>query len=601
MRLSENEWTIKGDPVSIATPVAPSQSAEGANASLDAAAKASLDADVSALAQAEKEWAEVAVADRAAVLDEVHAATAAIAEDWVNAAVAVKSLDPDSEAVGEEWQSGPYAVLLSSAMLAQTLRDVAKGVSPIARKKIGNAPGDRITIQVLPGNLMETTLFNGFSAKVWMPPGETVETAKAQAGLGQLRPTEMGGVGVVLGAGNITSIPPLDVLYEIFANNRVVLLKLNPVMNGMEDVFSLALKPLIDRGILRIVRGGGEAGSYLVQHAGISHVHMTGSAATHDAIVWGSGAAGRERKAAKTPLLKKEITSELGGVSPIIIVPGAWSSADLKFQAEHVVTMRLHNGGYNCVAGQIVVLSSDWPQREAFLGQLRAAFSRAPARTAWYPGSDQRVAQAAASYPNAEKVGPDGTRLLIDIKADEDASALESTECFSPVLGVVEVRGDGQAFLDAAVAMVNKDFVGTLGANVLVDPKTRKNLGAKFEDAIAHLKYGTIAINAWTGFGYLSAGAPWGAYPGHTLADVQSGIGTVHNALLIDSPERTVVEGPFRPFPRSFGGGEMSLFPKPPWFVTSRSATATGRRLVHFAKKPSWLRMPAVFAHAFRA
>jgi aldehyde dehydrogenase (NAD(P)+) len=560
-----------------------------------------LDADVAALAKGGQAWANVPVAERADVLDEIHRATAEAAEDWVAAAARMKSLDPQAWAVGEEWQSGPYAVLLSSAMLASTLRDVARGASPIAGKKTGTAPGDRVTIQVLPTNLMEKTLFNGFSATVWMPPGVSLETAKATAGLGQLRPTEPGGVGVILGAGNITSIPPLDVLYEIFANNRTVLLKLNPVMDGMEDVFGRALKPLVDRGILTIVRGGHEAGSYLVHHKGVSHVHMTGSSATHDAVVWGPGSDGRDRKAQNTPLLKKEITSELGGVSPIIVVPGTWSTADLKFQAEHVATMRLHNGGYNCIAGQIVVLSSDWPQREAFLDQLRAALGRTPARKAWYPGSDQRVAQAAAAYPGAEKVGPGGTMLLIDIKADEDASTLETTECFSPVLGVVELAGNGQAFLDSAVTLVNKDFLGTLGANVLVDPKTRKVLGSGFDGAIAKLRYGTIAINAWTGFGYLAAGAPWGAFPGHTLQDVQSGIGVVHNALLIDSPERTVVEGPFRPFPRSFGGGEASLFPKPPWFVTSRSATATGRELVHFAKKPSWLRMPAVFGQAFRA
>jgi aldehyde dehydrogenase (NAD(P)+) len=597
----DNRSTIKGDPVSIQTPVAPSESAAGANAALDKSASAALDADIAALATAAKRWSTVSVAERATVLDDIHAATAEVAEEWVAAATRFKSLDPDSQAVGEEWQSGPYAILLSSAMLATTLRDVARGVSPLAGKKVGIAPGDRVTFRVLPASLKEKTLLNGFSATVWMPPGVSVETAKAQAGLGQLRPTESGGVGVILGAGNITSIPPLDVLYEVFANNRAVVLKLNPVMDGMEEVFSRALKPLIDRGILTIVRGGHEAGSYLVHHKGISHVHMTGSAATHDAVVWGPGVEGRDRKARNTPLLKKEITSELGGVSPIIIVPGDWSTADLKFQAEHVATMRLHNGGYNCIAGQIVVLSSDWPQREAFLDQLRAAINRTPARTAWYPGSDQRVSQAAAAYPGAEKVGPDGTRLLIDIKAGEDASTLETTECFSPVLGVVEVPGSGQGFLDAAVGLVNNEFLGTLGVNVLIDPKTRKSLGAGFDTAIADLRYGTIAINAWTGFGYSSAGAPWGAFPGHTIQDVQSGIGVVHNALLIDSPERTVVEGPFRPFPRSFGGGEASLFPKPPWFVTSRSAAATGRQLVHFAKKPSWLRMPAVFAHAFRA
>ncbi|SDP08943.1 aldehyde dehydrogenase (NAD(P)+) [Actinacidiphila guanduensis] len=62
-----------------------------------------------------------------------------------------------------------------------------------------------------------------------------------------------------------------------------------------------------------------------------------------------------------------------------------------------------------------------------------------------------------------------------------------------------------------------------------------------------------------------------------------------------------MLRGPFRPFPRSFAVGEFALFPKPPWFVTARTAATTGRRLTRFAVKPSWSRLPAVFASAFRA
>ena len=589
--------------MSIATPVAPSGTAAGANAALGADEKKSLDADIAALGKAAIEWAKLPVADRAALLDQVHDATAAAAEDWANAAVAFKKLDPKSQSVGEEWQSGPYAVLLSTTMLARTLRTIARGASPIAKAKFGTAPGARVTVQVLPSSAIEGTLYHGYDAQVWLEPGITEQAAKAEAGLGELTPTVSNGVGVVLGAGNITSIPPLDVIYEIFASNRVVLLKLNPVMAAMENVFTRAMKPLVDRGFLRIVQGGGEAGSYMVHHEGISHVHITGSAATHDVIVWGPGQEGRDRKAKGTPVLKKEITSELGGVAPIIVVPGKWNAADLKFQAEHVVSMRLHNGGYNCIAGQVAIVSSDWDQREAFLDQIRAAFKRVPARAPWYPGSDSRVAAAAAAYPDAEQVNENGSagRLLVDIKADDDPSTICTTEAFSPVLGVVEVAGTGQAFLDAAVALANKEFLGTLGANLLIDPATKKSLGAGFLNAIAELRYGTIAVNAWTGFSFLAAGAPWGAYPGHTIDDVQSGIGVVHNAMLIANTERTVLTGAFRPFPRSVAGGEFSLFPKAPYFVTSRSATGTGKAMVHFAAKPGWLRLPAVFGQAFRA
>ena len=75
----------------------------------------------------------------------------------------------------------------------------------------------------------------------------------------------------------------------------------------------------------------------------------------------------------------------------------------------------------------------------------------------------------------------------------------------------------------------------------------------------------------------------------------------MHNALLMAHSERTVVTGPFRPFPRSVLNGEMALFPKPPWFVTARSAASTGRKLSGYASGPSWAKLPSIFASAFRA
>lgn len=568
---------------------------------LDQQQRDELNAAIAALASGAHRWANTPLSDRAGLLAAVHAAMARTAQEWTETAAAIKGLDPSSQLVGEEWTAGPYAGLAGAGALAHSLAALAAGQSPLATRRFGTAPGGRVTIRVLPNNAHEWLLLHGFSAEVWMAPGRSAGEVRSSAGLGELTPTVSGGVGLVLGAGNITSIPPLDVLHEIVANNRSVLLKLNPVMAEMKPVFDKALAPLIELGVLRIVQGAGDVGAYLTQHDGIAHVHITGSAATHDAIVWGTGEDAARRKAAGSPLLTKPITSELGGVSPIIIVPSAWTKRDLRYQAEHVITQRLHNGGYNCIAGQVVVLSSNWPQKKAFLAELRRALADAPQRPAWYPGSDSRMSAAAAAYPAAERMGKDGCRLLVDVQAGEDASTVLTTEYFSPVLGVVEVPGTGQAFLDAAVTLANDEFVGTLGANLIVEPRVIRQLGTGFLGAIARLRYGTIAINAWTGLGFLTATAPWGAFGGATIYNVQSGIGTVHNALLIDRPERTVVRGPFRPFPRSFAHGEFTLFPKPPWFVQARSAATTGRRLAGFAATPSWLKMPAIFLAAFRA
>ncbi|MEU8990537.1 hypothetical protein AB0C98_29650 [Streptomyces sp. NPDC048558] len=110
-------------------------------------------------------------------------------------------------------------------------------------------------------------------------------------------------------------------------------------------------------------------------------------------------------------LLDKPVTSELGGVSPSIVLPGGWSEADMRFQAEHIATQWLHYGGYNCAASQEVVVPSGWAQKDPFLAHLRAALSAAPARPAYCPGSDDRVSAALASYAGAERIS--GGRVLI--------------------------------------------------------------------------------------------------------------------------------------------------------------------------------------------
>ena len=566
----------------------------------DVVDEAALDRELGELSAGADRWAVLSLADRAALLRRTHESVSRSAEDWALTAARIKGLDPASPLVGEEWFSGPYAVLAALARLAATLDTLADGHSPLRGLSFHDAPGGRRAVDVMPLDATENLLLNGFRAEVWFPPGTTDQRAMLTAGLGALRVGESGGVGLVLGAGNITSIPPLDVLSGLVADNRSAILKLNPVLADLAAPYAAALAPLIDAGLLRIVQGGAGVGGFLARHARVGHVHITGSIVSHDAIVWGTGPEAATRKREGTPLLDTPITSELGGASPVVVVPGEWTDADLAFQAEHVATMRLHNGGYNCIAGQVLLISTDWPQRQAFLDHVRRAMDSVPARPAWYPGSDDRCAAALEAYPDAQRLGPDGGRLLIDVRGDR-AGEMGTTEWFAPVLGVVDVPGIGQAFLDEAVRISNEQLSGTLGANVLIRPEERKALGAGFGRAIAELRYGTIAINAWTGLGFLQAATPWGAYPGGTIADVGSGIGVVHNALLIDGAERTVLHGPFRPFPASVLAGERALSPRPPWFVTARTAATTGRRLTGFAGGHApWL-LPAALLSAFRA
>ncbi len=109
---------------------------------------------------------------------------------------------------------------------------------------------------------------------------------------------------------------------------------------------------MIAMDALRIVTGDARAGAWLTTHPAVDEIHITGSRETHDVIVWGEGETARQRRAAGTPLNPRRVTSELGGVSPTIIVPGPWSEADIAFQAQQLATQKMNNGGFNCVASQ---------------------------------------------------------------------------------------------------------------------------------------------------------------------------------------------------------------------------------------------------------
>jgi aldehyde dehydrogenase (NAD(P)+) len=558
-----------------------------------------VDADLELLSSRAADWAGLPIAEKRAVVSAVHEATAGVAAEWARLACRAKGLELGSPLAGEEWMSGPMAQLVYTTALGRTLDALAAGRSPVSGR-LGRAPGGRTSLRVrMPFEGFDRLLLSGYRAELWMEPGVTAEEVGRQAGLRTRRP-DGGGVALVLGAGNIAAIAPLDVLYKLFADGRVVLLKLNPVNDYLLDVLVRAFKPLIDAGFVRIVAGGADLGGYLTEHPLVDEVHLTGSGETHDKIVFGTGEDGSRRKAAASPQLRKPITSELGGVAPVIVLPGRWSEADLRFQAEHVATQRLHNSGFNCNASQVVVVSAGWPQKDEFIDAVKRAVRDAPGRPAYYPGADERQDRARSLHPGAEALDSKVRRTLFSVDSATDDDAF-TTEYFAPVLSVTELAGEGPAeFLAAAVEFANDRLYGTLTANLIGDPATLRGLGKRLDELIAELRYGTVGVNCWSGVGFLTPRASWGAFPGHTVGEIGSGTGVVHNALLVDRVERTVLRGPFRPAPRALLHGEMTLSPKPPWFVTNRTAGVTARRLTAFAAKPQLWRLPGIMVSALR-
>jgi aldehyde dehydrogenase (NAD(P)+) len=551
---------------------------------------AALDTDVAALPAAAGGWATAPLAEKRRLLEAVRGATAAVADEWVRVCCQGKGIATGSPAAGEEWMSGPYAVLASVAALIRLLEGLEAGTSPLDRLRARALPGGQVALRVFP-SVPEDRLVLGYSAEVWLRPGVTVEEAKAGLGRRLRDPGPSGRVALVLGAGNISSIPPLDGLAKLYQDNAVVMIKLNPLNAALEPVLNRALAPFVERGFVRVTSGAVDVGAYLAHHPEVDAVHITGNAASHDALVFGPGEEGARRQRARQPLLAKPVTSELGGVGPVVVVAGRWSDAALAAQAENVATQRLHNSGFNCIATQIVVLPRSWPQADRFLEHLRRAVRAAPDRRAWYPGAADRQHAAVATHPGAELLGGDPAvprTLLADLDPGDPDEPAFRTEYFGPVLGVTRLPGDGpDAFLDNAAAFCNERLAGDLGATLVAAPRTLRELGPRFEAGIARLRYGTVAVNCWVGPIFGMPRATWGAFPGHDVHDVGSGVGIVHNALLLDPDhvERTVGRGPFRPWPR------------PLWFVSNRTALVTGERMTRFAAEPSLPRaIPRVVA-----
>ena len=208
------------------------------------------------------------------------------------------------------------------------------------------------------------------------------------------------------------------------------------------------------------------------------------------------------------------------------------------------------------------------------------------------------MADFAAHADNAGRIARGDAPALVFVP--NGTGYFTQNEIFAPALTTHEIAGlDPEAFLVAAIAYANRALFGTLGANILIHPATIRHIGKqRFERIIADLHYGTIAINGWTGIGFLISTCPWGAFPGHTLVDVGSGIGFAHNTFMFDRPERTVVTAPWRPFPRNLGRG--GLLPRPPWFITNRRAAILGRLLTRFEYRPSWVKLPRILVNALR-
>lgn len=561
---------------------------------LNAETKAAIEAALADLDESKERWALLGIDERIAILEEITRDLRAVAERWIGASVEAKGLPPRSYGEGEEW-----VVLAVVFRLVRTLRASLEEIRDHGRPRIARGvltrPGGQAVARVFPLALWERFFLAGLEAEVWLEPGVSADDVPAEQARFYRRGAA-GRVALVLGAGNVSALVPADFLHKLFVEGQVVLLKPNPVNAYLAPLIEEGFRALIRRGFLRVVTGGAAAGAFLCQHPLVDELHMTGSDRTFEAIVFGVGDEGARRKAEDRPLVDKPFSAELGNISPVIVVPGSWSEDDVTAQGMRIATWIVNNAGFNCLTPRVLIQHAGWSQRRALTSAIGRALAGVPPRRAYYPGAQERHVGFLDAHPDAVRYGSPGEgelpwTLIEEVDASRSDDICFRTEAFCALTAETGIPASGVVeFLERAVDFANETLWGTLTASILVHPRSLRDREVEraVERAIARLRYGTVVVNNYGGIAYYLGVAPWGAFPGHHRRDIQSGIGVVQNALMLDRVQKSVVRCPFRQTPD-------------PSALTSRRFHEFGRALALYEADPSVLKVPGVLARVLRS
>lgn len=507
---------------------------------------AALDAAVGKVRAGLASWVGLPVQERARLVHRLRRRAGDEASAMVDAWREAQGLDPDSHWVGDVWGGVvPLAILIRG--WESTLTRVARRewLVPPGAVRIGTQ--GQVTVDAFPQSRTDRLLYRGYSGRVRLQAGTTAEDLSTSGDALASGDFSDAGVALLLAAGNWAYLPAADALALLLGHGCTVVMKLNPVNAYLRPALERLFVEFIDAGWLAIVDGGADVGAHLAHHPDVDRVHLTGSAATYDALVWGAGPEAEHRRASGQRLLDKPFTAELGGVNPLIVTPGRWTRHDVRRQADRIAFSKLQNCGHSCAALQILVLPEGWDQAGLLLDDVRGFLREVEPRTPYYPGTDARVARALADQEHVETVGADGRRFLVTgMNPDRDCSLFRD-EVFADVLGVVRLPApDVETYLARAVGFANEKLTGSLSATLLVDPDTEARHRPAVRDAVAGLRYGALGINECAGFSGAVPQLLWGAYPGATPETIGSGVGFVNNTLLLPRPEQSVLLGPFR-------------------------------------------------------
>lgn len=524
-----------------------------------------IDRNISKLRVHSIEFTDISNQELITLLEETIQNIRTISYYWVSISSEKKGITHKPKE-GEEWISGPFASIIAIQYFIEFLKDPSN-FDTSKYNKVEHS------YNVFPNKLIERLTLPFISAQVTFPKNVNIKQIQEYRGFSNRFDKFTPKISLVLGAGNVSSIPFLDTLYQMIAHRSVVLLKLNPVNDYLQPVFEQIFENFISRGFLVITKGDIEASNYMSNHSGVSQIHLTGSNFTYEQIVYGRKLTEKERTLKALPKLnKKSITSELGNITPFIIHPGNWTKSEIKYQARKIVTAKLNNSGFNCIAAQVIVLPKDWRHTEQLKEFIKYYMKKVGDTTSYYPGANENL-KYLKSKKNYEQLNNDScsTPFLISELDLDPTYAIK--EVWSTALYFKELAFETyEDFADKSIHYVNNELWGNLGVSVIIKNHNKKSNKEVLNKYKKDLKFGTVAINEWSAVAFLIPSMPWGGYPGNRDNDIQSGQGYVHNSYFFENVEKGIVETKFR----------ISKLIDPPWFCTNKKAHRIFKHLTYF-------------------
>ncbi|MGE8134007.1 aldehyde dehydrogenase family protein [Novosphingobium subterraneum] len=263
----------------------------------------------------------------------------------------------------------------------------------------------------------------------------------------------------------------------------------------------MILEAGIPAGVVNIVNGvGAEAGQALAEHPGVDKISFTGSTATGKRII----------QAALGNL--KKVSLELGGKSPVVVMP----DADLALAVPGVAMATFFLQGQNCMAGtRIFAHAAIYDELmegvAAFCKVMTLGHGLDPATTQGPMISDGHAAKVMGYI---ERARADGVTLIAGgEKLDRPGNFIQPTvftgcdnamplmreEIFGPVMAVQKFESDD---LEAIAALANDTPYGLSGSVWTRDLSTAHRL-------VKRIRAGQVSINC---HGAVGTNIPFGGY-----------------------------------------------------------------------------------------